>query len=168
MKIAATLKNAANTIACCGFSTPVETTVAIEFAASWKPFMKSKATASATSDATTQKPTWIVFIAARGDGARRPSRVLQDHAFDQVGDVLAAVRDRLERLVDRLQLDQLAHVVLLAEQLGHRGPHHAVGVRLEAVDLLAGLDRRLGGRRLADARQQGHRMLHPLAAARAD
>ena len=53
MKIATTLKKAAKTIACCGFRTPVETTVAIEFAASWKPFMKSNATASATSSATT-------------------------------------------------------------------------------------------------------------------
>ena len=34
MKIATTLKKAAKTIACCGFRTPVETTVAIEFAAS--------------------------------------------------------------------------------------------------------------------------------------
>jgi hypothetical protein len=33
-KIATTLKNAANATACCGLSTPVETTVAIELAAS--------------------------------------------------------------------------------------------------------------------------------------
>jgi hypothetical protein len=54
-KMATTLKNAANATACCGLSTPVETTVAMEFAASWKPFMKSKAIASTTSSATTQK-----------------------------------------------------------------------------------------------------------------
>ena len=52
--IATTLKNAANTTACCGLRTPVETTVAIEFAASWNPFMKSNSTASTTSSATTQ------------------------------------------------------------------------------------------------------------------
>ena len=49
MKIATKLKNAAQITAWCGRSTPVETTVAIEFAASWNPFMKSKTSASATS-----------------------------------------------------------------------------------------------------------------------
>ena len=58
MKIATTLKKAANSTACCGLSTPVETTVAIELAASWKPFMKSNASASTTSSATTQKAAW--------------------------------------------------------------------------------------------------------------
>src|SRR3954447_20774347 len=111
--MATTLKNAAKTIACCGFSTPVETTVAIEFAASWKPFMKSNRTARTTSRATTPneisaavtrapRPTRTSLgrparraPARQRPGARR-SRVLQDDALDQVGDVLAAVRDRLE------------------------------------------------------------------------
>jgi PiT family inorganic phosphate transporter len=57
-KIATMLKKAANRTACCGLSTPVDTTVAIELAASWKPFMKSNRTASSTSSATTQKPSW--------------------------------------------------------------------------------------------------------------
>ena len=47
------LKMLANSTAWRGLSTPVETTVAIEFAASWKPFMKSKARARATSTITT-------------------------------------------------------------------------------------------------------------------
>ena len=34
----------------CGFSTRVETTVAMEFAASWNPFMKSNASATSTSN----------------------------------------------------------------------------------------------------------------------
>jgi Phosphate transporter family len=51
--------------ACAGFKTPVETTVAMEFAASWKPFMKSKTIASATSSAITQNATWIETMAAR-------------------------------------------------------------------------------------------------------
>ena len=41
------LKNAAHTTACCGESTRVETTVAIELAASWKPLKKSNANAMA-------------------------------------------------------------------------------------------------------------------------
>ena len=51
-KMATTLKNAAHNTACQGLSTPVDTTVAMEFAASWKPFMKSKASASSTSSAS--------------------------------------------------------------------------------------------------------------------
>ena len=57
MKIAIRLKKAANTTACPGLSTPVETTVAIELAASWNPFMKSNRIASATSTITTQRAT---------------------------------------------------------------------------------------------------------------
>src|SRR5207244_5779018 len=45
-KAATKLKNAAHATAMRGVSTRVETTVAIEFAASWKPFMKSKARAT--------------------------------------------------------------------------------------------------------------------------
>ncbi len=78
-KIATTLKKAAKTIACCGFSTPVETTVAIEFAASWKPFMKSNATASTTSSATTPNEIWTAFIAR---AAHRPPRS-RDHEFSR-------------------------------------------------------------------------------------
>jgi hypothetical protein len=47
-KAAAKLKNAAHTTACSGVSTRVDTTVAIELAASWKPLMKSKTSATKT------------------------------------------------------------------------------------------------------------------------
>lgn len=46
-KSAAKLKNAAQNTAFTGLSTRVPTTVAIEFAESWKPLMKSKANATA-------------------------------------------------------------------------------------------------------------------------
>jgi len=42
------LKNAAHTTACSGVRTRVETTVAIELAASWNPLMKSKTRATMT------------------------------------------------------------------------------------------------------------------------
>src|SRR6187549_2068382 len=100
-KIATTLKKAAKTTACCGLRTPVETTVAIEFAASWKPFMKSNSTASTTSRATTPKEIWVAVIGGPAAlAAARRSRILEDDALDQVGDVLAAIGDRLEQLVD--------------------------------------------------------------------
>ena len=49
------LKNAAQSTAQCGRSTRVETMVAIEFAASWKPFMKSNASASTTRNTIISK-----------------------------------------------------------------------------------------------------------------
>src|SRR4051794_23843058 len=99
IEIAMTLKKAAKTTACCGLSTPVDTTVAMEFAASWKPFMKSKATASTTSSVTTQKAAWILSME---EVPRRRSGILEDHALDQVRYILAAVGDGFELLVDRL------------------------------------------------------------------
>ena len=66
--IATKLKNAAHSTACQGLSTPVETTVAMEFAASWKPFMKSNASASSTSSTS-------VSETVRGPCCRRPDRI---------------------------------------------------------------------------------------------
>ena len=51
------LKNAAHTTAVLGLRTRVETTVAIEFAASCRPFMKSNASATATSPKRTNVPS---------------------------------------------------------------------------------------------------------------
>ena len=48
MNAAAKLKNAAHTTACSGRSTRVPTTVAIEFAESWKPLLKSNRNATTT------------------------------------------------------------------------------------------------------------------------
>ena len=80
----------------CGLSTPVETTVAIEFAASWKPFMKSNASASTTSSTTTQKPIWIDCHRPRYQEFSRtmPSITLATSSQRSVID--------LEQLVDRL------------------------------------------------------------------
>ncbi len=110
--MATKLKNAAQSTAWYGFSTRVETTVAIEFAASWKPFMKSNASASATSSAQRQH--------ASGRCAAT-SGVLQDDVLDEVCHVLTPVGGRFEQFVDRLQLDQLADVRLFAEQRGDGG-----------------------------------------------
>src|SRR6476619_5305141 len=103
---ARTLKNAAQSTACHGLSTPVETTVAIEFAASWKPFMKSNASARSTSS------TSVIETALRSTSDSCVSGVLEHDAFDDVRDVLALVRCRLERFVNRLELDDLADVAL--------------------------------------------------------
>ena len=59
------LKNAAHTTAYCGRSTRVDTIVAIEFAASWKPFMKSNASASSTSTTSTSKLMAVPYASSR-------------------------------------------------------------------------------------------------------
>src|SRR4051812_14313709 len=81
------LKNAAQATAQRGLMAPVETIVAIEFAASWKPLRKSKAIATTIRNTT----MWNVMPM---------SGVLEHDAFDDVRDVLAAVGHRLEILVD--------------------------------------------------------------------
>src|SRR5262245_58282327 len=134
---AAKLKNAAQATAWCGFSTPVDTMVAMELAASWKPLMKSKASATRTRKTTTARPITAGSIAAS-------SRMLEDDALDDVRHVLAAIGDQLEQLVDRAQLDELLHVGLLAEQARHRRAHHPVGVRFQPVYFLAGFQYRVG------------------------
>src|SRR6267142_1273550 len=53
-KNATKLKTPAHTTAAVGERTRVETTVAMEFAASWKPLMKSKASATTTIARTNQ------------------------------------------------------------------------------------------------------------------
>src|SRR3954469_6184876 len=114
----------------------------MELAASWKPFMKSNAMARATS--ITMIHSAVVSIA---------SGMLEDDAFDDVGHVLALVGDRLQQLVDRLELDHLARVLLLAKELADGRAHDAVGVGFELVDLFAGLQRGFGAsgvRQLAD------------------
>src|SRR5688572_24231661 len=114
---AAKLKNAAQATAHCGRRTRVETMVAIEFAASWKPFMKSKASATNTRMMSVSE---LMGGETRYQPRAARSRVLEHDALDDVRDILAAVGDRLEVLVDRAQLDQLAHVGLVAEQARDR------------------------------------------------
>src|SRR6187431_542889 len=96
------LKNAAMITAWYGLSTRVDTTVAIEFAASWKPFMKSNARATSTSAMITPRLIWWTLPSIR----RKPSTsgVLEDDTLDDVGHVLAAVGDQLEQVVDHAHL----------------------------------------------------------------
>src|SRR5574343_2049802 len=119
MKMAMKLKKAAKTTACPGRSTPVETTVAIEFAASWKPFMKSNTSASATRKMMTQRATCMVaMVRPLGSG------VLEDHALDELGHVIALVGDGFQQFIVGFVLDDFTHVGLFAEELAHGGVQH--------------------------------------------
>src|SRR4051812_4194401 len=146
------LKNAAQATAQRGLIAPVETMVAMEFAASWNPFRKSKAIATTIRNTT----TWNVMPI---------SGVLEHDAFDDVGDVLAAVGHGLEIFVDLLQLDQLARIGLVVEQLRQARAQHLVRLGLEPVDLAAGLHDLLG---VGHVVEQLHRGLHFLGAGDAD
>src|SRR5437773_3447686 len=83
------LKNAAQTTATRGVSTRVDTTVAIELAASWKPLEKSNTSASRTMATT--------VTSAR-------SGMLDDDGLHGVGHLLEGVQRLLELLDDVLPL----------------------------------------------------------------
>jgi len=63
--IAAKLKNAAHSTATCGESTRVETTVAMELAASWNPLITSKTNAKATVRMTMTQTALMGFTKPR-------------------------------------------------------------------------------------------------------
>src|SRR5690606_4566698 len=117
--------------ACCGLSTPVETTVAMALAASWKPFMKSNTSASSTSRITTPWPRLTASIQSLRSG------ILEDDAFEDVGHILAAVGHELKQLVQLLELQHLTHVRFLPEQFGNALAHGAIGIGFELIDFLA-------------------------------
>ena len=93
------LKNAAHMTAKRGERTLVETTVAIEFAESWKPFNKSKISAKAM--------TGII--------SRRPSCMLKDYTLYDHGYVFAFIGRRLEIFIDIPPLDDFKRVGLFVE-----------------------------------------------------
>src|SRR5262245_51749985 len=118
------LKNAAHATALPGESTRVDTTVAIELAASWKPLMKSKRSATATRTITERSVASSIAL-----------RVLDHDAFDHDRDLLAAVDRVLEEVEDLLPLDDRDGVGLLAEQARDGGAVHGVGLVLEPLRL---------------------------------
>src|SRR5437899_9730419 len=118
-KAATKLKKAAHTTAWSGVSTRVDTTVAMELAASWKPLMKSKIRATRMMKA--------MRVSTSGH--------LENDPLDHVGHVLAAVGDDLHRLVDFLPLDDLDGVARGLEHGGQALTQETVGTVLEAVHL---------------------------------
>src|SRR6516162_4328486 len=80
------LKNAAQATAACGLSTRVETTVATELAASWKPLRKSNASAKRISSQTVSD-SWAngtvpKFSAALSQKCMRASRYAASGSYD--------------------------------------------------------------------------------------
>src|SRR5689334_16183381 len=135
------LKNAAQTTAVLGLSTRVDTTVAIELAASCSPFMKSKSSATPTRPNTTNEPSAIVST------RREPLHVLRRDRLDDVRDVVALVDDALDKLVELLAIEIADGVERAAAELDAdaREPRieRFVGGFLDVPDALAQREDRL-------------------------
>src|SRR5918999_387343 len=116
------LNSAAQTTAIRGVSTRVETTVAIELAASWKPLVKSNTSARTTMATTATRPR---------------SGMLDDDGLHRVGDVLEAVERLLELLDDVLPHEHVAGRVLGVEvvEVGPGPAVQPVALVLQLVDV---------------------------------
>src|SRR3954465_875229 len=118
----------------------VETDVAIAFAVSWKPFVKSNASAVTTTITRMTSPRLT------------PSAVLDDDALERVRHMLAGVDGLFEALEDVLPADHDHRVDPVVEQRRDRVAARAVAVVLEPVDL----DRE--GRHVLEPPQARHRL----------
>src|ERR1700748_2009437 len=116
-------QNAAHATARNGVSTRVETTVAIEFAASCQPFENSNASVRNTTPIKRGK------LYMKGSGA------LQNHAFDDVGYVLTLVYCGFDDLENFLPLDDLDGIALFVEKLCNQRAAQAVALVFTAIDL---------------------------------
>ena len=101
VKAATKLKKAAQTTPCSGVSTRVETTVAIELAASWKPLTKSKASATAM---------------IRMTEIRVESGIGDHHPLDDVAGIFDPVGGLLEQLVDLFPADEVKDIFAVGHQ----------------------------------------------------
>src|SRR5215217_577499 len=144
LKAAMKLKKAAHATARFGDNTRVDTTVAMEFAASWKPLMKSKMRATPT---------------IRMTAASSISGVLQHHALDDVRHALTLVRGGLDDVVDLLPLDDGQGIHAALEEPAQPGAQHLVRLRLQPLDFLAAGENLV---RLLDEPQRRHHLLHLL------
>src|SRR5208337_2619833 len=131
-KAAMKFQNAAQRTARKGVSTRVDTTVAIELAASCQPFENSKASV---------RKTVIRTRANRLTG----SGVLQDDALDYVGDVFAFIHGGFHDFEDLFPLDDLDGVLFFLEKLGDQRAADAVALVFEAVDFDDVLQSLVGG-----------------------
>src|SRR3954452_5885216 len=122
-----------------GGSARVEIEVATTLAVSWNPFVKSKASAVATTRTKRRSES--------------TSGVLEHDPLDHVRALLARVDAALEALVDVLPADHGHRVDAVIEQRRHRLAGDAVAVFLEPVDLDGEV------REVAEVAQPRHRLL---------
>src|SRR5215204_845708 len=144
------LKKAAMATACCGRITRVETTVAIELAASCRPLRKSNASA------TTMSPIKI----GRASATASMSHVFEHDAVNLVGHVVETIDNLLEMIVD-LAADEERHRVgrlIGAIEIAQADIVQVVGLTLDERDLLRQPADATGV--AVDGAQQRDRLLH--------
>ncbi len=73
--------------------------------------------------------------------------VLDDDAFEQIGDVLASIGCRFEEVQDLFPLDDDDRIALLVEERDDRVLVHAVGFALELIDARGQFDDTLSASR---------------------
>src|SRR5829696_6289684 len=105
----------------------VEIEVATTFAVSWKPLVKSNASAVAT--------TMITVRSSPVTQTAPPLRVLDDDALEDVGHVLGGVDRLLEAFEDVLPADYHHRIDAVVEQRRDRLARDPVAVVLQPVDL---------------------------------
>src|SRR5437879_12324925 len=108
-KAATKLKKAARITGSRGDRTRVDTTVATELAASWKPFKKSKNNATRITRMTI--PTGTMTAAMRA----LDLRVFENDVSNHLDDILTLVRDSLHQLVNLLELEYCNCVTRIAK-----------------------------------------------------
>src|SRR4029450_10873240 len=137
-KTARKLKVAAQYTASRGVSTRVETTVAMAFAASWKPLIKSKARATPIRTRTRggAASSWRMPVRSSAAGMLG---VLEPDAFDQIGDIFAAIEGVFEEFVNLLPLDDVDRVRALLEEPRHALPENGIPLVFEPIDFHADL-----------------------------
>src|SRR5229473_980389 len=139
-KAAMKFQKAAQATARKGVSTRVETTVAMELAASCQPFENSKARVRKMTTKRKKK----LDCSARDDRrslsgemlqqeALAESGALEDDAFDDVGDVFTLVDGGFDDLKDLFPLDDLDGIFFFVEELGDERAAQAVAVVFVAV-----------------------------------
>src|SRR4030095_8096226 len=151
IKTARKLKVAAQYTASRGVSTRVETTVAMAFAESWKPLIKSKTRATPIRTRTRggAARSWRIPVKSSAAGM---SGVLAHDAFHKIGDIFAAIEGVFEEFVNLLPLDDIDRVRAFLEEPRHALPEDGIPLVFEPIDFHADL-------------QQVHRILQPTHAA---
>src|ERR1700722_11433717 len=117
-------QNAAHATARNGVSTRVDTTVAIEFAASCQPLENSNASVRKTTTIRSEK----LDMGRRSGG-------LQDDAFDDVGDVFTFIDSSFDDFKNFLPLDDLHRIFLFIKKLRDQRAAQPIAFVFAAIDL---------------------------------
>src|SRR3990172_11930404 len=144
-KAATKLKKAAQTTACKGLRTRVETIVATELAASWNPLKKSKTRATTTMEATNSTSPSIIapFRPPEKKGSLASPQALrlpllgmfEDDRLQDVSDLFAAVSRPFQLVVNVAPLDDIYGAHFALEHIGHGVEEQGVRFVLQPVHL---------------------------------